>query len=420
MTLDAATLQIALEEEERWRRRLTVTVPGAQVQAERNRLAKRLAKRLKLPGFRKGKIPAAVLEQRYGAALRQETLDAVIGDAFKAALAAEELRPISEGEVQEINYQPDTDLTFAIAFDVQPVVEVARLGGFAVERPAAEVPDEQLDQVLDRLRDQHGVWSPREAGPPSDGDMVTVEILRLDVDEAEPQSYEFTLGSGDAIPEVEDAIRSLEPGGEGEFEVAFPDDFPDESKRGEAEHLKITLTGRRERELPDLDDELARSMGEFEGLDDLKAKVAEDLQKEAEQRAEGAVRGRLLDFLMEANPFTVPDSMVDRYIDSLLGQTEGADPEKMAQFREQLRPEGERAVKRILLIEQIAESQELRATEDEIDERIEEIAERAATPPAQVYARLQKSGGIDQLEREITETKVFDFLKEQSEITEAA
>lgn len=420
MTINATDLQIALEEQERWRRRLTVTVPGAEVQAERNRLAKRLATRLKLPGFRKGKIPAAVLERRYGAALQQETLDSVIGDAFRAALEAEELRPISEGQVQEINYQPDTDLTFAIAFDVQPVIELARLGGFVVERPEVTVPDEQVADVLEQLRRQNGVWHPREEGSPVDGDLVVVETLRLDVEDAESKSYEFVLGRGDAIPDVEAAIKSLEPGGSGEFEVVFPDDFPDEARRGDSEHLSITLTGRRELELPALDDEFARSIGDFEDLADLRKKVAEDLGKEADQRAEGVVRARLLDFLMEANPFTVPLSMVDRYIESLLRGSEGADLERMEALRSQLQPEAERAVKRILMIENVAETQGLRATEDEIDERVDTIAERAEAPVAQVYARLQKSGGLEQLEREITEKKVFDFLKEQSEITEAA
>jgi trigger factor len=420
MTINASSLQIALEEEERWRRRLTVTVPGSEVEAERSRVAQRLVKRLKLPGFRKGKVPAAVLEKRFGDSLQQETLDRVIGDAYKVALRSEELSPISEGEVQEISYQPETDLTFAIAFDVQPEIDIGRLGGFVVERPSADVPEGQLEQVLDRLREQHGAWKPEESGTPSDGQLVNVEILRLDGDGAEPQSYEFVLGSGDAIPAVEDAIRTLEPGADGEYDVAFPDDFPDESKRGEHEHLRIGLVSRKTRELPELSDEFARSIGEFEGLADLTAKVTADLERESGERAEGAVRARLLDFLVDANPFSVPVSMVDRYIESLLGDTQGADPEKVEEFKVSLQAEAERAVKRILLIERVADTQELRASEEEIDERVEEIAERASAQPAQVYARLQKSGGLEQLEREITEKKVFGFLLEQSEITDAA
>jgi trigger factor len=422
MTIDASSLRIALEEEERWRRRLTVTVPASEVDSERDEAMKKLSSRLKLPGFRKGKIPPNVLEQRFGSSLQQETLDKVIGAAYRVALESEELRPISEGQVEDINYQPASDLTFSIAFDVHPEIELARLGGFVVERPAVEVTDEQVDQVLDRLRDQNAVWHPAEDGAPEEGDLVTVQILRLDEgsEDTEAKSYEFVLGTGDAIPDVEEAIKSLEPGQSSAFAVTFPQDFPEESRQGESQQLEVTLMGRRQKELPALDDEFARSIGDFEGLEDLGQRVRADLEKEAENRVEGTVRGRLTDFVLEANPFTVPRSMVERYVDSLLGDTEGADLQKIEEIKASIRPEAERAVKRILVLDRIAETQDLRATEDEIDERVEGIAESSGKSPAEVYGRLQKSGALEQLERELTENKVFDFLKGQSEIIEAA
>jgi trigger factor len=422
MTIDVSSLRIALEEEERWRRRLTVTVPASEVDAERHEAMKKLSSRLKLPGFRKGKIPPNVLEQRFGSSVQQEALDKVIGAAYRVALESEELRPISEGQVEDINYQPASDLTFSIAFDVHPEIELARLGGFVVERPTVEVTDEQVHQVLDRLRDQHAVWHPVEEGAPEDGDLVTVQILRLDEgsEDTEPKSYEFVLGTGDAIPDVEGAIKTLKPGESGEFTVTFPEDFPEESMQGEGQQLQVTLMGRRQKELPDRDDEFARSIGDFDGLEDLGQKVRADLEKEAENRVEGAIRGRLTDFVLEANPFTVPRSMVERYVDSLLGDTEGADLQKIEEIKASIRPEAERAVKRILVLERIAETQDLRATEDEIDERVESIAESSGKSAAEVYGRLQKSGALEQLERELTENKVFDFLKDQSEITEAA
>jgi trigger factor len=422
MTIDASSLRIALEEEERWRRRLTVTVPASEVDSGRDEAMKKLSSRLKLPGFRKGKIPPNVLEQRFGSSLQQETLDKVIGAAYRVALESEELRPISEGQVEDINYQPASDLTFSIAFDVHPEIELARLGGFVVERPAVEVTDEQVDQVLDRLRDQNAVWHPAEDGAPEEGDLVTVQILRLDEgsEDTEAKSYEFVLGTGDAIPDVEEAIKSLEPGQSSAFAVTFPQDFPEESRQGESQQLEVTLMGRRQKELPALDDEFARSIGDFEGLEDLGQRVRADLEKEAENRVEGTVRGRLTDFVLEANPFTVPRSMVERYVDSLLGDTEGADLQKIEEIKASIRPEAERAVKRILVLDRIAETQDLRATEDEIDERVEGIAESSGKSPAEVYGRLQKSGALEQLERELTENKVFDFLKGQSEIIEAA
>jgi trigger factor len=419
MSIQATDLQIAVEEGERWRRTVSVTVPANVVQAERGKIAERLSKRLKLPGFRKGKIPSHVIEQRFGPSLDQEMIDKVIGEAYKQALAHSELSPISEGEVKELRYEPRQDLHFSISFDVQPEFELARVGGFKVERPEAVVEEEQVSRVLERLREQNGAWKPVEEGKPANGDLVAVTLEKIeDGVEREAQPYEFILGQGDAIPDVEEAIQTLEIGETGDFVVRFPDDFPNEERRGDEEQLRIEVLGRRVLELPELDDEFAKGLGDFENLDDLETKVREDLTREANERADGAVRGQLLDQVVSANPFTVPVSMVDRYLDSLLGNPEGVSEEEMSDARERIGPEAERAVKRILVIERLADTQGLRATEDEIDARVEEIAERSGESPAQVYAKLQKADRIEALEREITEKKVFDFLTEQSEITE--
>lgn len=423
MTLDASRLEITVDEQARWRRRMNVTVPADFVREEERRAARNLASRANLKGFRKGKVPARMIEGRFRGALRQEALDRLIGDAYRQALQARSLRPISEGQIEDVRYEPEADLTFSVAFDVEPAVELEKMGGFVVERPTPTIEDQHVDDVLERIREQAGVWKPADEGTPTDKDQVSVSIARLsgeEGEEPEARDYDFVLGQGDAIPDIEDAIRTLEPGQTGDFDVSFPDDFPDESRRGHAERVRITLTARKEMELPDLDDDLARQVGDFETLDELKAQIREDLREDAEKQAESVVRGRLLDALLEANPFEVPVSMIDRYADSLLGdQKSGIDPERLGEIRERLRPEAERVVQRILLIERVAESQSLAATEDEIDARVEDIAEKNDTDPSKVYAQLQKSGRLEALERELTERKVFDFLKSQSEIIEA-
>jgi len=164
---------------------------------------------------------------------------------------------------------------------------------------------------------------------------------------------------------------------------------------------------------------LAKQVGDFETLDDLKTRVREDLDKEAGEEVENVVRGRLLDMLLDANPFEVPASMVDRYADGVIGEQPNLDPERLEEIRASIRVEAERAVKRILIIEKVADTQGLAATEDDIDARVEEIAEANASTAAKVYASLQKAGRLEMLERELTERKVFDFLKEQSEITDS-
>ena len=417
MTIDASQLQIDLTEGERWRRTVSITVPADVVSRERDQILNGLSGRVKLPGFRKGKVPASVLKRRYGPAVEQETLDKIIGEAYREAIQHEELRPISEGEIGPVQYEPEQDLSFEVSFDVQPQIEISRLGGFVVERSAVEVSDEDVDRVLHHLREQNGAWRPVEEGRPGPGDVVSVAIEPLDEDDGEERSYEFILGQGDAIPDVEEAIQTLDVGGDGEFVIAFPDDFPDEDRRGVEQRLRIGVEGRKVLELPELDDDFAQSL-DFEGLPDLKEKLVSDLRREADGRAEDVVRARLLDFLIEANSFQVPGSMVDRYLASVIGDAEGVPEEKLEEARISLRPEAEKAVKRLLVIDRVADTQSLRATEDELDEHIEDIARRNEAKPGDVYAQLQKAGRMESLEREITERKVFEFLKEQSDITE--
>lgn len=418
--MDGTELQISVEEGERWRRTMSVTVPLGVVNSERQRITGKLASRLKLPGFRKGHVPASVLEKRFGDALKREALDKVIGSAYQKALSQSELNPISEGEVGNVRFEPEEDLTFSISFDVKPEIEISRLGGFKVDRPEIEGLEEKTEDVLKRLREQNGAWQAVEEGRPEDDDMVSVEIERLEEGaEGEGQPYQFVLGSGDAIPDIEDAIKSLEVGQNGEFVVQFPDDFPKEERRGQEEHLRIRLESRHVLEVPELDSDFAKSLGDFEGIEDLLEKVRSDVERELEDHAEAVVRNRLIEFILDANPFTVPVSMVDRYVQSLLGNPEGVPPEKLLEAREQISPQAELAVRRILAIDRVAETQGLRATEEELDGRVEEIADKSGETPAKIYANLQKNDRLEVLEREITERKVFDFLKEQSEIVQS-
>lgn len=417
MTLDASRLQVSVQEQERWRRKMSVTVPAAVVREEEQRTAKQFASQARLKGFRKGHVPTRVIESRFGGALRKEALDKLIQEAYRSALASERLQPISEGQVEDVHYEPEQDLKFDVAFDVQPIIELARLGGFSVKRPVPEVKDEHVEQVLARIREQNGAWRPVSEGNPVDGDLVSVKILRLDGEGGDARDYDFVLGKGDAIPAIEVAIKTLTPGGNGEFDIHFPEDLQDEATRGPGERVRITLVSRRTLDLPAMDDGLAKQVGEFETLAELTAKVREDMEKEAAQRSDAAVRGQLLELVLEANPFEVPASMVDRYLDTVLGEAKDVPAEKLAEAREQIRPEAERQVKRILAIDRVADARGLVATENEIDKRVEEIATANATSPAKVYASLQKAGRLESIERELTERKVFDFLQAQSEIT---
>ncbi|MGH7458353.1 MAG: trigger factor [Longimicrobiaceae bacterium] len=419
----SSDISVQVRESAAWTRRLLVTVPAGRVKQTRGRIAAEIAKRAKLSGFRSGKLPGRMVEQRYGPLIEQETVDRVVKEAYPEALEQSGFRPVSEGKVENVRYQPGTDTSFEVEFDVRPEPELARLGGFAVTRPAPTVSAGDVSAVIDRLRDEQALWRPLEDSSPGPGDKVRVDIVDLDEGKTEPRSYEFVLGEGQAIPEVEGAITTLRPGRRDQFQVRFPDDFPDREQQGAERRMEVHLVAGSRKELPELDDAFAQSVGTFEDLAALEARVKEDLEREAAQSAESELRSQLVECVLEANPFELPAGMVERYLDGVVRdgdkQLSDDDLARRAEVRERLRPGAEWSLKRTLVIDQIAGKEGLGASREEVDVRVEELAAKHGRQPSELWVRLEKSGQLDALEREITESKVFDYLKSQSTVKES-
>lgn len=420
MNLQTPELQINVQKPRAWSRRLTITIPAERVQAERRQEIERLSRQVRLPGFRKGKVPPQIVARQFGALIEQQTLDRLVNAAFREAVEREQLQPISQGEVENVDYRPGEALTFDVEFEIRPELELERIGGFNIKRVKPPVTDEEVESILERLRQQHATWHPVESGTPLDGDRVVVEITPLEGAEAErgggPRQYEVEIGRGEALPVVEDAIRTLEPGKEGEFTLEIPDPDSEEEGATRTEKLRIRNVGVTRAELPALDDEFAKKVGDFESVDALRDRIRADLDQEAEAEAERTVRREILDRILEENPFEVPDTMINRYLDHILPARKNEDLEKQAEMRQMARPAAEQALRRMMVIERVAELQGLHATSAEVDQRIEEIAERNGRPVAEVWTQLQKSGRIVAIEEEITENKVFEYLKSLSTI----
>jgi trigger factor len=420
MNLQTSELQIAIQKPRAWSRRLTITIPAERVQAERKQEAQRLSRQVRLPGFRKGKVPPQVVERQFGSLIEQQALDRLVNEAFKEALAREQLQPISQGEIDNVDYRPGEPLTFDVEFEIRPELELERIGGFTVQQVKPAIEDDEVDAVLERVRHQHATWHPVESGTPEDGDRVVVEITPLEGVEAErgggPRQYEIVIGQEQALPPVEAAIRTLEPNKEEEFTLELPDPDSEEEGATREEKLRIRAMEISRAELPTLDDEFAGKLGEFENLEALRARIRTDLEEEAEAEAERGVRRQLLDEILEANEFEVPDTMINRYLDQLLPARGDEDLEKRAEMRQMARPAAEQALRRMMVIERVAELESLHATSAEVDSRVEEIAVRNNRPVAEVWTQLQKSGRMAAIEEEITEDKVFQYLKSQSTI----
>ncbi len=419
MSQTTTNLQISVEETAAWSRKLVVTVPEGRVKSERAKVARQLSKRVKVPGFRKGKVPLSHLESRFGAEIDRQTQQKVIDAAFSEAVKAKELDPISAPRVAKVSYDRDSELTFEVMFDIRPEIKLDRVSGFRLSRPEVTAGDEEIDRQLAMLRQQQALWKPVDRKPAaSDSVEVTITPLEQETSESEGQPYRFTLGEGRAIPDVEAAIMTLDPGSTAEFTVTFPDDFEDEEQRGKSRRLQIELRQVLEQELPTLDDEFAQSLGDFEDLEALREAVAKDLLHHKEQEVEAKLDHEIVESIIQANPFEVPDSMIERYLDALVGPPpEDADPDVVDQAREQARPAAEWGIRRTLIIQRVAEDEGLEATKEDVQERLQQLAKRTGRQPGEVRARMAKSGELRELERRITEEKVFEYLKEQSEIS---
>jgi trigger factor len=406
-------LKVDIEASAEWSRRLKITVPADQVARERRAVASQIAKRARLPGFRKGKVPAAVLEKQYGASIEQQTVERVVNTAYRMAIREQGFSPISEASVGDLSYEPGADLSFSVEFEVKPEVELARLGGFTVRTPAAVAKEEDVDRVVERLREQNASWEP-VSEPPTDGDRAKVEITPLD-QESDPggaRVYEVVVGAGEILESIEAGLRSLEPGGEAELTVAVGEgggEAPDH-------RIRVRLLSVERPALPAADDAFARGLGDFDTLESLRSRVRSDLEAEAEREAEREVRRQLVQAVLEANSFEVPPSLVDQYLDGLLQAPRDADPEEVARAKEQARPAAEYGVRRMLVIERIAELEGLHATEAEVEERVRELAEQNGMEPSKLRRELARSGRVQAIASDLTEKRVFDYLKSLSTI----
>jgi len=411
-------IQITTKKSEGVERLLEVSVPLAAVNAAEEQTARRYASSVRLPGFRPGKAPPAMVRKRFKDAIRQQVLETLVQDAFKEVMEREKLDVAAQPHVHDVKFEEGQPLTFELHLEVRPKLELARTDGFRVTRNETAVTDDTVTQQLDTLRDQKATWTPVEERP-KEGDMVKVLLATPETaggEMPEGNPYPLVLGEGQAIPGVEELIMELAPGETKERVVKWPDDFPDEAQRGQTKSVRVTLQEVKRKSAPALDDAFAREVGDFDGLDALRAAVRSDLEEQSKREADAAVRQQLLDEVAQANPFDVPPSWVNRTIDAYM-QAYKIPDEQRQQFAGEFVAVAERQVRRDMIIDAIAEQQSLAATEKDVDDRVATVAEQRDADPGQVYASLQKAGRLPEIERSITEEKVFEWLIARNEIT---
>jgi trigger factor len=397
-------------------RLIEVKVPVDAIRDAEDQAARRYATSVRLPGFRPGKAPAAMVKKRFKDAIRQQVLESLVQEAFKEVMDREQLKVASQPHVHDLKFEEGEPLSFELHVEIRPDIVLAKTEGFQVTRPQSAITDENVREQIEQMRDQKASWTPVDEKP-APGDMVRVELTTADDSGEFPEAREYplVLGSGQAIPGVEELIMEMKAGDRLERSVRWPDDFPDEAQRGKTKPVRVHLLDVKRKSLPALDDAFAREVGDFESLDALTATVRKDLEEHAAREADAGVRQQLIDQIAAANPFDIPASWVSQLMDNYLQAYQVPDDEK-ERFRAEFRPIAERQVRRDLIIDTIAEREKLKATESDIDDRVADVAKKRGADPGQVYASLQKAGRLQEIEQSITEEKVFAWLMERNEV----
>jgi trigger factor len=397
-------------------RRIQVSVPVETVKQAEEKAARRYATKVRMPGFRQGKAPPAMIQKKFGKEIRQEALESLVRDAYEEVITKQDLKIASQPHIHDVKFEEGKPLTFELHVEVRPTLELARTSGFKVARPRVEITDEQLAEQLEQVRDEKASWTPVE-DKPAIGDRVRVTLATREEsgEFAEPREYPVELGGGQAIAGIENLIMQLTPGETVERPVQWPDDFPDETQRGKTKTVRVTLHDVKRKSAPELDDAFAREVGDFDSLEALKQAVRSDLERHAERETDSLVRHRLLGEIISANPFEVPKSWVRQVMDGYVEAYQIPESER-EKFATEFVPIAEQQVRRDLVIDTLAERENLAATEKDLDDRITELAEKRGANPGQVYASLEKAGRLKELERSLTEDKVYKWLLDQNEV----
>jgi trigger factor len=412
-------IQITATKAEGAERRLQVAVPPARVAEARTKAANRVAKQVKIAGFRPGKAPTAMVKKQYGPAIDQEAVESLLREAFQQVLSKENLDLVTQPHAHDVKFGEDDGLTFELHCEVRPEIKLEQLSGFRVMRPKDTVSDEQVTEQLDQLREQRGSWAPVE-GKANEGDLVTVMLATADEDGTIPEGKEYRLvmGAGQAIPAIEEVVMTLAQGETVERPVKWPEDFPDEAQRGKTKAVRATLTEVKRKNLPALDDAFAREMGDFESLAAFTEVVRKDMAESAVRDADAAARTQLLDEIVTANPFDLPPSWVKQMIQAY-AEAYRIPQEEIIKFADEIKGMAERQVRRDLIIDTLAEREKLVASEGDVDDKVAEMAGKRGVEVGQLYASLQKAGRLRELERSITEERVFTWLLGQNTIEQA-
>ncbi|PYN78782.1 MAG: trigger factor [Candidatus Rokuibacteriota bacterium] len=414
-------MKVAVEAIEGCKRRLAVEAPVDVVQQEWERAYGRVQKQARLPGFRKGHVPRSLVKVHFSDDVRREVAEHLIPDVYRRALSEAKLDPVNEPDLQEVRLEEGAPLSFVAVVEVKPVITLGGYKGVEVEHAPAPVSGDELAATLEHMREQQAQFTAVER-PAATGDLVVVDYT-LAIDGHEPSSqtgYEFLVGAKNVLPEIDDAVVGVRAGEEREVTLRFADDHRREDLRGRGGRATVKVIEVKEKALPALDDEFAKSLGEFETLEALRAELMKQLEARREHDEHRALQEKIVDAVIARHEFTVPDALVMRQVAHRIEHAresirrQGIDPERMPwdydKLIAELRPGAEKAVRRALMLEAIADKEAIAPSETDLDAEVEKLAQASQRPTPAVRRMMEKSGDLEGLRQGLRDRLTLELL----------
>jgi len=408
------------------KRSLEVEIPVEDVERERQRVTDSIRLKVRLPGFRPGKAPASMIESRFESDIRQEVLEHLLPVAFRREVEKEHLQVVGQPNITDLKYEKGQPIRFKADFEVAPEFEISDYHGLPVKYEEPVVTDEDVAARLESVRERRAEYVNLDPRTVEDKDFVVVQLKSV-AGLAEPIEQDSTIevGGADTFPSFTEALIGANPGDPKEAEVTYPEDYGEQRLAGKTVRFELTPKVIQKKELPSLDDEFARDLGDYQTLDELRDAIRKSIFHEKQQAAQQVAKQELLDRLVEANDFPIPETYVNRQIENQLSmqlrQVTGRDVDLSKlnldwdKVKEKQRDPAVRSVKASLLLEKISEKEGIRATKEEVDREVQRIAQQEREPIPVTRARLDKDGTLARIANHIQTEKTLHFLFEQAQ-----
>jgi trigger factor len=421
-------MKVEVQEIGACKRRLQIVEEPAIVQQAWQRAFSRVQRQARLPGFRKGKVPLSMIKLHFADDVRQEVARNLIPEVYRQALTESQIKPVEEPDLQDVTLEENAALRFSAVVEVKPAIQLGEYAGLAVTHAPRPLAESEVDQALDQLREQHAEYRAVERAADLNDLVVVDYTVTPEGMEPRPETGQtFVVGSDTVVKEIEEAVIGLVPGGTRQARFRFAEDHRDEALRGRAADASVTVKEVKEKVLPPLDDDFARTVGEFDSLDALRAQVQKGLDARRERENRRALEDAVVDALLTVHEFQIPEALVLRQVGNTIEHTrerlrrQGLDPDRLPwdyqKMASDLKPGAERAVRRTLLLEAIADREGLVVADADVDAEVERIATASQRPAAAVRRMMEQSGDLDALRFSLRESKVLDFLIQRARIS---